>query len=310
MAGSDLVRTIEGTRMTRNDNSHLAAVVVACLFWGGSIISTKLSYDSLAPMSLGLVRFSLATVLFFALLALRRELTPPPARDLALIAASGFLGTSLYFAAENYGASIVSGATSSLVVGSFPAMTLVAECLVDRKAPKPRTAAGIALAFVGVCVLAFTEAGPTGQNELPGIGILMLGGLCWAVYNLLMRVVAGRHNALVITAWQTLFGAIGFIPFALLEGAPLTGLSPMAAGSLAYLVVCCTVAGFSLYNYGFEGLSPTVASSIVNLIPVVGLVLSALVLGEQITAAQVVGGAVVVAGIMLGTLPEPGATAA
>ena len=290
--------------MQHNNTSHLLAVAAACIFWGGSIISTKLSYDSLAPMSLGLIRFTLATVLFFVLVALRHELKVPTGKPLALMAASGFLGTTLYFAAENFGASLVSGATSSLVVGSFPAMTLVLECLVDRSAPKARVAWGIALAFVGVCVLALTDSGGPGSNELFGIGILMLGGVCWAFYNLIMRSLAGTHSPLVITTWQTLFGALGFVPLALMEGAPVHALSPTAMGSLAYLVICCTVAGFSLYNYGFEGLSPTVASSLVNLVPVVGLVLSAVILGESISLQQLLGGAVVVAGIMLGSLPE------
>jgi drug/metabolite transporter (DMT)-like permease len=132
----------------------------------------------------------------------------------------------------------------------------------------------------------------------------MLGGLCWGVYNLMMRSLAGRHSPLVITAWQTLFGALGFVPLALLEGAPLRPLSMTALASLAYLVVFCTVAGFSLYNYGFEALSATVVSSLVNLTPVVGLALSALVLGEHIGMLQLVGGAVVVAGILLSSMPE------
>ena len=287
-----------------NKGLYLLAVATACLLWGGSLIGTKLSYDSLAPMSLGLLRFSLATVLFFGLLAVRRELTPPKGRDLAIIALTGLTGTTLYFAAENYGASLCSGATASLVAGSFPAMTMVLECLVDHKRPRPRMTMGIALAFAGVCMLAFTEGGGSGSNEPLGIIVLMLGGACWAVYNLMMRSISGRYSALVITAWQTLFGALGFIPFALVESAPLQGLSTTAIFSLVYLVVGCTVAGFSLYNYGFEGLSPTLASSLVNLVPVVGLVLSALILNETISVQQLAGGAAVVLGIVLGTLPD------
>lgn len=194
--------------MDKRHGTHLLAVALACAIWGGSVIGTKLSYDSLAPMSLGLLRFSLASVLFFALLALRHQLTPPPARDLVPIAASGLLGTTLYFAAENYGASLASGATSSLVIGSFPAMTLVLECLADRTVPRPRTALGIAVSFAGVCALALGDAAGDGSSELAGIVILMLGGLCWGVYNLMMRSLAGRHSPLVITAWQTLFGAL------------------------------------------------------------------------------------------------------
>ncbi|MBQ9005741.1 MAG: DMT family transporter [Atopobiaceae bacterium] len=290
--------------MGKNSSRHFLAVAVACAIWGGSVIGTKLSYDSLAPMSLGLMRFSFSAILFFALLAIKRELTPPQGRDLALIAASGLLGTTLYFAAENYGASLASGATSSLVIGSFPAMTLVLESVVDHTMPKPRVASGVLLAFVGVCVLALAENGATGADELLGMAILMAGGICWAIYNLMMRSLAGRRSPLVITAWQTLFGALGFVPLAAIEGAPIRGLSGVAAASLAYLVVCCTVAGFSLYNYGFEELSPSVVSSLVNLTPLVGLALSALILGEQISVAQFVGGAIVIAGIALSSLPS------
>lgn len=289
--------------MERDNGKHLLAVAAACAIWGGSVIGTKLSYDSLAPMSLGLVRFSLSAILFFVLLALRHELTPPRGRTLWLIAASGLLGTTLYFAAENYGASLASGATSSLVIGSFPAMTLVLESIVDRRVPQPRIALGILLAFMGVCVLAFAENATSAQDELLGMGILMEGGLCWAIYNLMMRSLAGGHSPLVITAWQTLFGALGFVPLALIEGAPIQGMGPVAAASLAYLVVCCTVAGFSLYNYGFEELSPSVVSSLVNLTPVVGLALSALILGESISLAQILGGAIVIAGIAISSLP-------
>ena len=152
--------------MKQNSGRHLLAVATACILWGGSVIGTKLSYDSLAPMSLGLVRFLLSAILFFCLLALRRELTPPRGRDLTLIAASGLLGTTLYFAAENYGASLASGATSSLVIGSFPAMTLVLESIVDHTVPRPRIAGGVLLAFAGVCVLALADNSATGTDEL------------------------------------------------------------------------------------------------------------------------------------------------
>ena len=72
--------------MRKESGRHFLAVAVACTIWGGSVIGTKLSYDSLAPMSLGLLRFALSSILFFVLLALKKELSPPRGKDLALIA--------------------------------------------------------------------------------------------------------------------------------------------------------------------------------------------------------------------------------
>ena len=84
-----------------------------------------------------------------------------------------------------------------------------------------------------------------------------------------------------------------------MEGLPTAAPSPEALWSLAYLVLGCTVVAFVLYNIGLEGLEASTASSLVNLVPVFGLLLSALVLGESITPVQLIGGAVIVTGIVL-----------
>ena len=289
--------------MKSSRTAHILAAAIACLLWSGSLIASKLSYDTLGPMSLGLIRFSLSTVVFFAIRLVMRDHEMPDARGMAGIALTGLLGTTLYFAAENYGVSMLPASTSSLIVASFPAMALVLECLIDKVSPQPIKTLGIALAFVGVAVLALTESAEGGTNVLLGSLILMFGGLCWALYNFVMRLVLGTYSSLTITTWQTLFGALGFIPFVIAEGKPLTLPSPTAWASLAYLVLGCTVAGFVLYNWALEELEPSTATSLSNLIPVFGLVLSALILGEQISIQQLVGGAIVIVGIVLSTQP-------
>ena len=287
--------------MKNSRTIHILAAAIACLLWSGSLIASKLSYDTLNPMSLGLIRFTLATLVFFAIRLVTNDHEMPDARGMAQIALTGILGTTLYFAAENYGVQMLPASTSSLIVGSFPAMTLVMECFIDKTRPQLFKTLGIVLAFVGVAVLAFTESGEGVGNVLLGSLILMFGGLSWSLYNFAMRLVMGTYSTLTITAWQTLFGTLGFIPFVLVEGMPTHLPSLTAWASLAYLVLGCTVVGFVLYNWGLEDLEPSTATSLSNLIPVFGLALSALILGEHISAQQLFGGAVVVAGIVLST---------
>lgn len=287
--------------MSKSRLTHLLAAALACLLWSGSLIASKLSYDSLAPMSLGVVRFSLAALTFFLIRLVVHDHEMPDVKGMAAICLTGLLGTTLYYAAENYGIALVPASTGSVIVGSFPAMTLALECLIDKVRPHPLKWLGIGLSFAGVAALALTEGDKGGSSVLVGSLVLMGGGLCWALYNFAMRLVMGRYSVLTITCWQTLFGALGFIPFALWEGAPLQMPSPAALASLAYLVLGCTVVGFVLYNWGLEDLEPSTATSLSNLIPVFGLLLSALILGETITAMQMVGAAVVVVGITLST---------
>ncbi len=287
--------------MTNSRSAHLAAAAFSCLLWSGSLIASKLSYDTLAPMSLGFMRFSLAAVAFFVIRLMLRERELPQAKDMAIICVTGLLGTTLYFAAENYGIALLPASTGSLIVGSFPAMALVLERIIDKTQPSLPKVVGIALAFVGVAVLALTESSTGGTSVLFGSLILMAGGLCWSLYNFVMRLVMGRYSAFTITCWQTLFGALGFVPFVLLEGAPTLMPSPATWASLAYLVLGCTVVGFVLYNWSLEELEPSTATSLSNLIPVFGLVLSALILGESISTRQLLGGAIVIVGIALST---------
>lgn len=254
----------------------------------------------MGPFSLGLIRFSLSAIILLVVMMLQAKEKLLPPRDMLLCALTGLVGTTLYFAGENYGVMLLPASTSSLVVGAFPAMTLVLECICDHTRPRNSMAAGIVLAFVGVAVLALTEDGGSGQtNVVLGLLALLGGGACWAVYNILMRPLLGSYSTLTITAWQTLFGALGFIPFALAEGLPSALPSTSSLFALAYLVLGCTVFGFMLYNFGLKGLGATEASALVNLIPVFGLVLSALILSEPIGLRQIVGGALVVGGIFL-----------
>lgn len=291
--------------MKSSRTAHILAAAVACLFWSGSLIASKLSYDTLAPMSLGLIRFTLATLAFLVVCLLTGERTVPDARGMAYIALTGFLGTTLYFAGENYGVQMLPASTSSLIVGAFPAMTLALECMIDKVRPQPLRTLGIAMAFVGVAVLALTESSEGGSDVALGSLTLLFGGLCWALYNFAMRLVMGTYSTLTITSWQTLFGALGFIPFVLVEGSPVSLPSPTAWASLAYLVLGCTVIGFLLYNWGLEDLEPSTATSLSNLIPVFGLILSAAILHEHIGIQQLVGGAIVIVGIVLSTREEP-----
>ena len=131
-------------------------------------------------MSLGLIRFAISTLVFFAIRLVLRDHEMPDLRGMAAIALTGFLGTTLYFAAENYGVAMLPASTSSLIVGSFPAMALVLECLIDKVSPQPIKTLGIVLAFVGVALLALTESAEGGTDVLLGSLILMFGGLCWA----------------------------------------------------------------------------------------------------------------------------------
>lgn len=262
-------------------------------------MGTRISYESFTPLWLGFVRFVIASIAFVPVLVVRKAHVPR-GRDLALVAASGLVGITWYFAAENVGVQLTSASNAALVVASFPAIAILVEAVVRRKRPKTRSLVGAAIAVAGVLVLSFGEAS-TGANVLVGNMVLLCAGVLWGMYNLVVQAIDQSVGTLELTAYQSMFGALFFVPLVAFEGAPTFVPTFASVAALAFLSLGCSVAAYLLYNWSLTGLPASTCAALLNLIPVFGIVLSVLVLGEPITLAKLVGGAVVLTGIYVGT---------
>ena len=71
--------------------------------------------------------------------------------------------------------------------------------------------------------------------------------------------------------------------------------------AVVYLGVFCSVAAFFLYAYGLKELDASTAVTLINLVPVVGLIISVAVLKEHETVVQLAGGLIVIVGIVIST---------
>ena len=86
-----------------------------------------------------------------------------------------------------------------------------------------------------------------------------------------------------------------------MEQGSIGTLSVSGVSAIIYLACGCSVAAFLMYNFGLRRLSAATSISLMNLIPVFGLIFSALILGETISFKQIVCGAVVILGVILST---------
>jgi drug/metabolite transporter (DMT)-like permease len=113
---------------------------------------------------------------------------------------------------------------------------------------------------------------------------------------------------LVATAYASLFGTLLLLPAAALEGSLLTGVHRLTVYgwvSVLQLALLGTVAGFVWWYEGVEMLGASRASAFVNLVPLFGVLLSALILSESLEVPQLAGGILVVVGVGIGTLGNP-----
>ena len=298
--------------MQRTVVTYLKLVMTA-FFWGGTFVAGKWAVGEAPPFFVAFLRFVIASFVLWGLVAWRgrgsgeRFPRPEGGSQWAALFSLGLTGVFLYNFVFLTGLSWTSATNGSLIVAFNPLLTAVLSALWLKERVRPFQAAGFLLALLGVGVVV-----TTGSLEVlrrltfnPG-DLLMLGApLAWALYTIFGKKVLAWFAPLPATAYAALFGTLLLLPAAAIEGSLLTGTARLSVYgwlSVLQLALLGTVVGFVWWYDGVAELGAARASVFVNLVPVFGVLLSALILSERLTVSQLAGGILVVAGVGLGTL--------
>lgn len=286
----------------------VASVLGAVLLWSTSFVATKLALGDVPPLTLGAVRFVVAACVLGVAVGVVGGVRRPPPADLGRLAVGGLLGITVYFSMENFGVHLATASDAALLVVSYPAITMLLEILLYRARVSPVRFAGVGLAMLGVYLIVGGSPGSSGTNRLFGDALLVATGFVWALYNFSTSGVVRRYPMLTVVFYQTLFGAAAFLPLALLESGSWRTLGPSSLLVVAYLGLFCSLVAFWLYAHGLKGLDAGSAVNTMNLVPVFGVLVAVVVLGEPVGVVQLVGGLVVIGGVTLGMKGSQGST--
>ena len=232
-----------------------------------------------------------------------REMMPGQQRDLFLMSLLGMVGfTVLMFE----GLKRTAAADAGIITATLPAVVaLLGVIVVGDRLSRMQTAA-VALAVAGL-VLVHTTGAASGTSTV--LGNLLVGGavLCEASFVLLGKRLAPPYRPLRLALGANLVGLALSLPLALME---LPAFDPASVRpqmwalgiwySLAASVICLW-----LWYRGLPYVETWLAGLATAAIPVAALGMSALYLGETIGPAKLAGAALVIAGIVLGSLASP-----
>ena len=289
--------------MTTKRTAILLASATAFI-WGLSFLSIKTAVAVIPPMSLGLARFVVAGAVFVVIFVAMRKRPRLAARDIPLMAGTGLVGITLYFVGENNGIMLLSASEASIIVGSIPVLTMLAERVFMKAGLTRLQYGGAAMSAAGVALMVVESL----RLSAAPLGYLYMGiaALAWVAYAILTRPLFEKYESLEISFWQSLFGAAGFVPLALSEKVEWAAITPVIVANVLYLGIFCSALGYLFYVISLQTLGAGVSSVFINLIPVVSVAASFVVLGERLSPAQLAGGAVAVAGVYLTSLSRPG----
>ena len=276
-------------------------LIVLVVAWGLNWPMMKLALAEVPPWTF---RTLCLMVGGSVLLALTRgsggPITVPRARllPLLLVALFNITGWHLFSAY----ALLHTGAGRAAIIGyTMPLWASLLSIWVLRTRPTARQGAALLLGMGALVLLVAQDLGAVGAT--PTGALLMLGAaICWAIGTVLVKKFAWDGLAVTaLTGWQQLLGGLPIlVGWWLLEPVPdLGALSLPAALGLAYAVFVATVFCHAAYFKLVSLLPAHVAAISVLPAPVVGVVSSALLLGERVGPAEFAALALVVGGLFL-----------
>lgn len=281
----------------------LLAVAVSVVLWSTAFALSGIVLNTSSPAVLSVGRFVIALAVLVPF-ALRRPGFGAALRSPRTIVL-GLTSTTLYYSFTNIGLLFTTPGTVALANALLPVFTTVLAVFVLRERPPVRTVIGLALATIGVALVA-----AAGFSFDPGIVLVAIGLAAYSVYTVLLRRGAGRDDApdaLVLATATAIWGTALMLPWLGFEA--ITGgarLPSDAAGivSLVFLGLVVTAPTVVLFNYGAERLPAAISGISIAGIPALGYAF-AVALGEVPVPIKVLGGVIALVGIVVATVASP-----
>ena len=273
----------------------LLLALLVIVVWGLNFVVIKVGLHGMPPMLMGALRFMLAA--FPAILFVRRPQVP-----LRWMLAYGMTISLGQFAFLFYAMYVgMPAGLASLVLQSQAFFTLFFAALFLGERLRGSNLFGLLVAASGL-VLIGLQGGQA--MTLAGFALTIAAASMWALGNVVTRKL-GKVNLVGLVVWGSLIPPLPFLALSLwLEGPELIGHSLRTLGLdsllvLAYLAFGATILGYGLWSRLLSRYPASQVAPFSLLVPVVGISSSALLLGERLGSLQMVGAALVMAGLLI-----------
>lgn len=288
------------------------AFAAVYLIWGSTFLGIRVAIETIPPMIMAGMRWTLAGCVFYLFLRWRGA-PRPNARDWRNAALIGggiiFAGNGSVTFAEQY---IPSG-TAAVIVALVPAvMVLMGWLSGTLRKPLLPVWCGIAIAIFGVAVIVQPRALTFTPQLTLSLVLLTIGELLWAAASLYAIRVRHETSGFMMAAMQMICGGVLGLIAASFHGEfahfNIGAVTFRSLGAMTYLAAIGSIVGFSAYLWLLRNVEATRVSTYGYVNPVVAVFLGSWLGGEKLAPELLAGSALVVFGIGLIVTFRPRAT--
>lgn len=282
--------------MTKQAKATLAALLGYGIF-GFSFLFSKIALQIASPFVLLATRFVTAFAVMNLLRLTGKLKVSLKGKPVHLLLLMGLVHPVIYFICESHGISLTSAAFSGIMIGMGPVFGLIFGMLFLKERCTALQAVCTVTSVIGV---ALTTTGGLGNVPLAGFLLLLGAVTCSSLLPILSRKISTYFSPFERTYVMFALGSITFTVIALVQNASdLTAITmPLSQGrfwiSIAYLAVASSVVAFLSINYAATHIPASRTIIFANCVPVISVLAGIFIMGDDFTAVQLLGIAVIV----------------
>ena len=279
------------------------SLFLIAVIWALNFSVIKASLTEIDIYSFNALRFILASLFIWAVIARRGEWFKVRKGDWIFLTLLGLLGSLLYQWLFIVGIDLTLAANAAVMLGTIPIwVAIVSHLLSIEKMNRPK-AGGVFAGFAGVIMIIVYGKNPIsfGSDTFIGDIAILLAAFVFAIYTIFSKRHLTRYSPLQYSAFMVTFGAVALSGMAIphVSKTDWTQVSLEAVGGLIFSGLLAIGLAFIIWNNGIKRVGTIRTATYQNLVPVLGLMFGILLLGESLEPLQYVGSAMVIAGILM-----------
>lgn len=282
-------------------------LIATALCWAGSSVAGRAAAGNVPPYTLSFIRWFAAFLVFLpfggATLWRQRAIL---ARNFPLMCAFSLFGVIGFTVPYYVGLQYTAAVNAALLNGSGPIMILIIAYFMVGSRVSGAQAAGIALSLAGTVIVVFrgdVVAGLLAVRINTGDLLVLSSFFSWSMYTVMLRWRPAGMGQMAFLIAMCGMAWLVMLPMFLWESAR-GGLFEATAGNLTIIVYAAlfpSVIAYVFWNLAVQRLDAHRAGITQYLIPVFGIMLSVLILGETVAWHHLAGTACIFTGIYLAT---------
>jgi drug/metabolite transporter (DMT)-like permease len=276
------------------------SLLLTVFFFGTNFTAVKLVVESVPPILFAATRFTLAGLLLLPLALFFGSEGRLSRQDLLPMLGLGFVGVTLTQSVFTVGVGLTTAANTALVYSTAPVWGMLLAFALGWERPRVSGVLGIGLCLLGVGAIVYGSLDFAGTS-LVGDALILAAAVFWGSYTVLTLSFLRRYSAVAVAAYAMTLGGLAAFPLAALDPSPLNlaALDGLTWGAAAYSALCSSAFGFAAWGWGVSHVGANRVLVYQYLVTLIGVSTGILLLGESFGAGQLVGAAVILAGVYL-----------